>query len=323
MKKLLLIIVLTLLFAVKVSAQVQNFKPFKMIFLPDTHVSFKEQDDWILYKESYVIFQDVIKNIKTLTDLNFMVFGGDLVDNKDNTLEDLPFFLDSIADTNINYYAILGDRDADLKEDYTKQFFCAEFRLHGFENPDLTYWAQEPAENILLIGLDTSVENKFEGKISTEQLVWLDEILKNNPDKFTVITMHHPALASTPQDKTVWNRFILENSNEFLKLINKYPQVKLILSGHHHNFNARNFNGKLFISTPSIVTYPNNYQILTVYPNRVEIENKKISFKQIVKKSKKLLTKTNYATEFDSKKPENVIDFQEGGKIKNKRVFYF
>lgn len=308
---------------VKAQTQQQNFKPFKMIFLPDTHVSFKDEDDWILYKEGFVIFQDVIKSIKTIPELDFVVFGGDLTDNDDNALNDLPLFLDSIEDLNVNYFTILGDREADLKESYTKQDFCAEFRRNGFGNPNFTYWSEQISEQVLLIGLDTSVENKFEGKLSPEELSWLDNTLKANPDKFTIIAMHHPAFQTTASDKTVWKNFILENSDEFLTVINKYPQVKLILSGHHHNYAVKNLNGKLFISLPSVVTYPNQYKILKIYPDRVEVENKDISFKQIIKKAKNILVKTSYAKKFNTENPKKVLKFQEGDKISKTKIFYY
>jgi len=310
-----------------VKAQTQclnpNFKPVKMIFLPDTHISFKETEDWILYKESFVIFQDVIKNIKTVPELDFVVFGGDLTDNDDNTLSDLPLFLDSIEDIGVKYFAILGDREADLKNGYTKQDFCAEFRRNGFGNQNFTYWAEQLQNNTLLIGLDTSVENKFEGKLPAEELLWLDNTLKANPDKFTVIVMHHPALQSTVSDKTVWKKFILQNADEFLNVINKYPQVKLVLSGHHHNYAVKNIAGKLFISLPSVVTYPNSYKILKIYPDRIEVENKNISYKQIIKKAKNILIKTSYARKFNVEKPQKVLKFQEGDKTSRNKIYYF
>jgi len=321
MKKLILIIIF-LLISVQVYAQ-ESFKPFKMVFLPDTHVSFKNEDDWILYKESFVIFQDVIKNLKTVPDLSYVIFGGDLADNTDNTLEDLSLFLDTLDDINFDYYAILGDREADLKADFSKQHFCSEFRQNGFNNPNITYWAQQPSDKLLFIGLDTSIENEFKGKIPQEELNWLDYILKSNPDKFTVIFMHHPAVATTQADNTVWKNFILENSDEFINLINKYPQVKLVFSGHHHNYSVKNLNNKLYVSMPSIATYPDSYKIIKVYSDKIEIENQDISFKQIIKKSKNLLIKTQYAQQYNEKKPQKVIDYQKGAEYGKRKVYYY
>lgn len=325
MKKLILTILFILFVAVKVNAQT-DFKPFKMIFLPDTHVSFDKEDDWVMYKESFVILQDVLKNIKLIPDLNFIVFGGDLIENSDNKLEDFPFFLDSVSDTETKYYAILGDRDADLTGDYTKQHFCAEFRRHGFENTDLTYWTQEPVDNVLLIGLDTSIKNRFDGEIPEEQLAWLDNVLKNNRNKFTIIVMHHPAINFSPKNKTAGAKFVLKNPEEFLNLVSNYPRVKLILSGHSHHQAVQHLNRKLFISAPSIATYPNTYQILTIYPDRVEIKSEQTSFKQIVKKAKKILPQTQYAKELYPKKPRKILRFQESGKFrrfKQKKIFSF
>jgi Icc protein len=321
MKKLILFIFL-MLFAFKANAQSQ-FAPFKMVFLPDTHVSFQEKDDWIMRQESFVIFQDVVKSLKAMTDLNLVVFGGDLIDNNDKTYEDLGVFAESLDGISCQFYAILGDREADLEQYYSKQNFASEFRSNGFSNPDLTYWAEEPIKNVLLIGLDTSQENKFEGKLPQEELLWLDNTLKNNLGKFTVISMHHPAFESTEIDKTLWKKFILENSDEFLQIINKYPQVKLVLSGHHHNFADKNINGKIFMSLPSVTTYPNQYKVLKIFPDRLEVENKDISYKQIIKKSKNILVKSDYAKEFNAKKPAKVLNFQTGEKLSKTKVFYF
>jgi len=294
-----------------------------MIFLPDTHVSFKETSDSVLYRESFVIFQDVIKNIKNISNLDFIVFGGDLINNDDSAFGDLSIFLDSIEDLNINSYTIIGDREADSKNSCTKQDFCPEFRRNGFENPELSYWMQEPVKNVVLIGLDTSIENKQEGRLSSEQMQWLNEILSSNPDKFTIISMHHPAFSSSAADKTIWKKYILENSQEFLSLIKKYPQVKLILSGHRHNYSVQNIDGKLFVALPSVAVYPNCYKILKIYPDKIEIENNDISFKQIIKKSKNIIIKTDYAREFNPKKPKKILEFQTGGKISKKKSFYF
>ena len=255
----------------------KDFKPFKMVFLPDIHLSFKDNDDGpILYKESLVIFQDVIRSLNNTENLNFAVFGGNLTNNDDSVLTDMPMFLDTMSDLKAKYYAILGDREASSKEEFIKDF--DEFETQ-------TFWTAEPVENVLLVGLDTSMSGEESGYVNIHQLFWLDNVLKNNRDKFTIITMHHSPHLS------------LEKPDLFLELINLYPQVKVVLSGHNRVNLVKNDNGKLFINCPSIVSYPNEYKILDIYPDRVEVDNKKISFKQIIKKAKKQIGK-------DYKKPD-------------------
>ncbi|OGI00614.1 MAG: hypothetical protein A2Y25_04480 [Candidatus Melainabacteria bacterium GWF2_37_15] len=265
----------------------KDFKPFKMVFLPDTHLSFKDNDDGpILYKESLVILQDVIRSLNQTQNPDFVVFGGNLTNNDDAELADMPMFLDTIADLNAKYYAILGDKEAAVKEEFIKDF--DEFGSQ-------TFWTAEPEENVLLVGLDTSIKGEEDGYVNIHQLFWLDNVLKNNRDKFTIITMHHSPHLS------------LEKSDLFLELINLYPQVKVVLSGHNRINLVKKDNGKLFINCPSIVSYPNEYKILNIYPDRVEVDNKKISFKQIIKKAKKLIGK-------DYKKPD---------KFSKKSKYYF
>lgn len=304
-------------------AQDNNFKKFKFVFLPDIHLSFEKKDDWIMRNESLVILQDVIKSINKIDDLNFLVWGGNLVDNKDKQLLDLSIFLDAISELNSPYYVILGDRDVDLLPDYTKQHFCSEFRRNGFLDTNKTYWNYEPSENLLFIGLDTTIKNKSTGEISPEQLLWLDNILKNNPNKFTIITMHHPAyIESLPPNPEYRSASLIANAQEFLNIINQYPQVKLILSGHIHAYSASKLNSKLFINIPSIVTYPNEFKIITVSQDKIQIESMPISFKQIVKKSKKALINSDYALNYGFKNKKEILNFHSGSKFSKTKAFY-
>lgn len=177
---------------------------------------------------------------------------------------------------------------------------------------------------MLLIGLDTTILNKFSGEISNDQLVWLDNILNNNKDKFTVIVMHHPAITATNADKNNFEKnFVISNAEEFISLIKKYPQVKLVLSGHHHINLTRKINNIIFIESPSIVTYPNCFKLLTVYPDKIQVENKYITYKQIIKKAKKSITTTKYAQNYNPKRPKDVLSLQKGDEFSSEKTLYF
>jgi len=309
-----------LAFAADQINQYKSFKPFKIAFIPDTHLSFQKKDNWILHKESLVIFQDVIKTLNKMKALDFIVFGGDLIDNSDKEFSDLPMLLDIFSEIKSPYYVVPGDRDADLTAEYTKRDFLDEFYLN-FEDKEKTYWAAEPVSNVLLIGLDTTIINGFSGLIPGEQLQWLDNTLTNNKSKFTIIAMHHPAFPTiNPEEKLVWKDFLLLNSADFLNIIQKHPQVKLVLSGHHHLGYSKKVNDTVFVSAPSIITYPNKYALLTVYPDKVEIENKSINYKQIIKKSKKTIINTKYAQNYKTLGTRQLIKLQKG--IKSERYIF-
>ena len=292
------------------------FKPFKFAFVPDTHLSFEKNDGWILTNESLVILQDTVDHLGNLPDLKFAVFGGDLVDKKENRLSDMELLVDIFSELKHPYYVIFGDTDADTDENYTQTDFTAEFKFNGFRNIYQSYWKEQLEENILLIGLDSSQSGSFNGYLPDEQLEWLKSVLEENKDKFTVIFIHHPPIQEFDE------KYRLKNSLAFQELVKHYPQVKIVLSGHAHRNFTRNIDGTLYIVSPSIVTYPNKYKILTVYPDKVSVENKQISFKQIIKKGKKLLPATDFARETNLSKKE-LYKMLNGDEFSNKKEYYF
>jgi Icc protein len=301
---------------------IYNFKPFKMAFIADTHVSFGQKNSWILHNESFLIFQDTIKTLNKNENFDFIVFGGDLLENKDNELSDLPIVLDVLSELNTPFYIIPGDRDVDLSKNYTKRDFLDEFN-NSFEDSEKTFWITEPVPNVVLIGLDTTITNNFSGSISQNQLLWLDNTLKNNKDKFTIITMHHPAFpVESSKESLIWKDFLLLNSSDFQQIIQKHPQVNLVISGHHHLNFTKKSKGSVFVSSPSIVTYPNSYTVIEASPKEITIKNMSINFKQIIKKAKKNLFKTEYAKNYGLLSSYELLKLQKGKynykyKIKN------
>jgi len=293
-----------------------NFKPFKFAFVPDVHLSFEKQDDWILTNESLVILQDTIRQLDKISDLNFVLFGGDLIDKKENKVSDVELLTDLLSELKFPYYVIFGDRDADTDENYTKEDFTAEYKFNGFENIHQSYWARYFQENILLIGLDSSADNSFDGYLPEEEIKWLENVLSANTNKFTIIFVHHPPILDFDE------HYRLKNAAEFQSLIKKYPQVKIVLSGHAHRNYTRNIDGTIYIVSPSIVTYPNEYKILTVYPDRIAVDSREISFKQIINKGKKIIPDTDFAKQTKLVKKE-LFKMLKGDELSRKKEYYF
>ncbi len=316
----LLIIGLNLIFNIAEAKQ----KKFKMVFLPDIHFSTEnKKDGWVLYNESFVIFQDVISDLNKIKDLDFIVLGGDLLENKNKNLESMPTFLDSLQFLQAPYNVILGDRDVDLEKKMGKFDFTREFKRHGLKNN--TYWQAEPVKGFLLVGLDTSVANSKYGEIQFEQLLWLNNVLDDNKDKFIIILMHHPAIKIHYKTKSHPDKsFMLANAMRFRALIANYPQVKMVISGHHHVSYAEKRGNILYMSMPSIVTYPNEYKVLNIdsKSNRIDVETKKIRFKQLIKKAKNDLINSKYAIKYNPRNPKKILDFQKGEKFSRKKRYY-
>jgi 3',5'-cyclic-AMP phosphodiesterase len=292
----------------------------KIAIIPDIHLSFNENDSWVLLKESPVIFQSVINELNSRPDIDYVFFGGDLANNDDKKLTDVGYVEDVLNDLKHNFYLILGDREADLDENCDKTNFTSEFRKNGFSYYKQTYYIQDLKDGYVLFGLDTTIKNKFEGELDKDQLDWLKQNLNFYKDKKVIILMHHSALVSS--DIPFNKDFLLKNAGEFLELIGKYPNVKLVLSGHLHMNSIVKQNKTYFVVTPSVSTYPNSFKILTIYNDRFEVENQKIKLSSFVKKSKKLLPDTEYAKKI-IENPQNITDFLSGNKSGSKKVYFF
>jgi 3',5'-cyclic-AMP phosphodiesterase len=103
-------------------------------------------------------------------------------------------------------------------------------------------------ENWQIISLNSQIPGSEGGYLSLEELAFLDECLRNNPDLFTLIAVHHHCLPT----KSRWmDTMIIENAQELFDLIKPYPMVKTIINGHIHQAMDVQFNSVRVLTTPS------------------------------------------------------------------------
>lgn len=82
-----------------------------------------------------------------------------------------------------------------------------------------------------LVILDTLEPNTHYGKLCEQRLQWLDKTLSQEPERMTMIFMHHPPFATGmpyPDNLGLIEKEGLE------KIIRKHPQVEGVASGHTH-----------------------------------------------------------------------------------------
>ena len=96
--------------------------------------------------------------------------------------------------------------------------------------------------------LDSSVPGEVHGYLRRETLEWLDLQLGMTSDKPIAIALHHPPfnVNSSWLDNTN-----LQNSEEFFAVLDKYPQVRLVLFGHIHQEFYTQRQGVDYLGTPS------------------------------------------------------------------------
>lgn len=100
--------------------------------------------------------------------------------------------------------------------------------------------------NFILI--NSGVPGCVHGHLSPETLDWLDfqlELVGNQP---TLVALHHPPFAVNSD----WlDSSTLQNPEEFFAVLDRQPQVKLVLFGHIHQEFNRQRNGVHYLGSPS------------------------------------------------------------------------
>src|SRR5947207_6815268 len=99
-----------------------------------------------------------------------------------------------------------------------------------------------------LVALDTLVPGKHGGMLCAERLGWLDATLAAQPDRPTVILMHHAPFAT---GITYMDNYGLDNAAGLAEVVGRHPQVERILCGHLHRAIDRRFAGTVAGTAPS------------------------------------------------------------------------
>lgn len=96
--------------------------------------------------------------------------------------------------------------------------------------------------------LDSSVPGQVYGELAESELSFLAERLEQNPDLPALVTLHHH-----PVDVGAdWMQDIgLRNRDAFWQVIDRFPQVKVVLWGHIHQNLEQQRKGVHLMATPS------------------------------------------------------------------------
>lgn len=165
---------------------------------------------------------------KTAPDASFIIHAGDLVNRAHNDQEWHEWFeaggwIHRMVPSfpvpgNHEYNAIENNGEKVLSVQWRPQFTLPQNGPKGLE--ETVYYMDYQGARI--IGLN-SLENK------EVQAKWLENVLKNNPNKWTIVTYHHPIYsASSGRDNKEWR-------DTFKPLFDKY-KVDLALQGHDHSY---------------------------------------------------------------------------------------
>ena len=186
-----------------------------------------------------------------------------------NTLDSFHAIIDEIHKQQIDFEGIIAT--GDISQDHSEQSYQRfEQGIYSLKKPcywlpgnhDYKFGMQSilPSEQIrtdthVLLGehwqlvlLDSQVEGVPHGHLSDEQLSYLDQKLKEYPQRHTLVLLHHHSVLVGSS----WlDQHTLYEPEKFWEVIGKYDNVKAILCGHVHQEYDSIHSGVRVIASPS------------------------------------------------------------------------
>ena len=230
-------------------------EPFSFVYVGDAQNDIKEHWSRVI-RQAY----------SDLPDADFIIHAGDLINHGDadeqwGEWHEAGGWINGMVPSipaagNHEYAKIVKGAPSGLTEYWNAQFALPENGPAQFK--ENVYYTDY--QGMRIIALDTNLR----GANLDKQIEWLDQVLTNNPNKWTTITFHHPIFSNTP------GRNNQEVRDKMLPIIEKH-KVDLVLQGHDHSY-ARGFvtnqtTGKNVIKSDTVfvvsVSGPKMYDFTT------------------------------------------------------------
>lgn len=233
----------------------------KFVQLSDVHFSTSGQNTTFkMTGESGRLLEDAVSQVNEMSGVNFVMFTGDQVNVPYE--KELKAFLPYAEKLNVPWYITFGNHDRCVGGFLTKKLYLDIVGSHNenfkFQKPYYTFVPQKGFKAIVLdtIPSDTLTSN---GRISEEQLVWLEKELDSAGKDIVLIFMHVPVIEPFPS-----SGHRLLNAGEVQAVIEKHKNPIGVFQGHYHASKITQHGNVLYVSSPALVSYPNAFRVISV-----------------------------------------------------------
>lgn len=260
-------LIVGLILAVTLGCYAFSFRNMTLDFIhiSDTHISQRESTPYKALAHSSELLADAINQINQIVGLDFVLFTGDMVDSA--TEENFYNYYSELSKLKYPSLNTLGNHE--YSGSMTKDEVLNTIKKY---NPNYifndSYYAFSPKSDYRIIILDANIADNTTsmGELPKEQLDFLEKELSENQDKVVVIALHH-----APVEPFVSKEHSIVNADEFNNILIKYKNPIIVLSGHYHATKIRRVGNIVYVSTPSMVTYPMAFRHIKItnYKDRV------------------------------------------------------
>ena len=297
-------------------AEAVEMPKFNFAHITDLHLDVRGESNWQYREKSVPLFIDALRQLGRLPKLNFVVFGGDQIHYGPNDKESLDVFQRWTAQLNMPIYILLGNTEVSPASGVSKLGRDEYLRAWSGKGlrPGHSSWAFDPVAGVRVIGFDVTVDGKPYGEASLEALKWLEKELKENQSKKLIIVFTHQLLMpTTAKDQTrSWSFWMVKNSTRVREVLEAHPNVRLVISGHHHVSKVETAGKITYVSDPAIVTYPCSLRAYSVSRAGIHLKNIGLDDKAAVTRAMELLVSDPYAKMYSPDAPQKVAAYSSG-----------
>ena len=281
--------ILTIVIACAISSQVCTAanNNLRIAQISDAHFSsFEKNTSYKFLEKSGELLDDAILQVNTSGPYDFVIFTGDLVNTpRESELDKVITHINALI---YPWYAINGNHDIAIDGGLTKDYFRKTLNSNNKNmKSEKIYYAFTPKRGYRVICLDSIIDYKLtsNGEIPKEELDWLRNELNNHKKDVVILCTHVPIDEpySSPNHKML-------NEAEIKTLLRTYENPIIVLQGHYHAARAKQNDNIIYITSPSLVSYPNSFRVINIHSNKrkttVDVFLKETGLKNIQSRSK-------------------------------------
>ncbi|PJG85183.1 3',5'-cyclic-AMP phosphodiesterase [Conservatibacter flavescens] len=209
----------------------------RFLQITDPHL-FKEENSDLLGINTLESFKQVLTEILQQDfPYEFVLATGDIV--QDSSDEAYQRFVQLVQCLEKTVFWIPGNHD------FQPKMFDYLTGQYGNINPNKHILA---GEHWQILMLDSQVFGVPHGQLSQYQLDWLVAKLKEYPNRYSLVVLHHHIL---PTHSSWLDQHNLRNLHDLMEALSPFEKVKGILHGHIHQQVDDYWHGYKVMSTPS------------------------------------------------------------------------
>lgn len=247
----------------------------KLSFAHVTDIHFSERDHtWgTVGGLAPRLMHECVAHLNTLSDLDFVLITGDVMDIASPA--EAKAFLGIIAGLNKPWHFVPGNHDGFIDPNYPDalkpQDAVALLDPRLADPPPVpqhAFWSRTAVPGVQLIALDTRIADDWSGVIEPLQIDWLEKQLEAHRDDLVVVITHHPLHRLGPHNtRGRLHKFICSNGADVEAVLDRYPNVRLVVSGHHHANHLSLAGHRMRVVTAALTGYSCSYRTISLAPS--------------------------------------------------------